>query len=279
MKLKLACADFAFPLLSHDDSLSLIRTLGIRGVDIGLFEHRSHLQPSHQFANVSRSAKALRRKLDGRGLKAADVFLQIDDDVRSCAVNHPEPSRRRKARDWFERTLDYAAICGARHVTTTPGVFFDEQTRAESLALIRDELSWRIEQARPYRIVLGVEPHIGSIAPRPKSAQRLIEAVPGLTFTLDYSHFARAGIPDREVEPLVAHASHFHVRGARRGALQASFADNAIDFARVVKKMKATGYRGYLGLEYTWIVWENCNQTDNLSETILFRDYLRSLFN
>jgi sugar phosphate isomerase/epimerase len=105
----------------------------------------------------------------------------------------------------------------------------------------------------------------------------LVAAVPGLTFTLDYGHFTRAGIPDAEVEPLVAHASHFHARCARKGSLQASFQDNTIDFAGIVKVMKATGYRGYLGLEYVWVDWEGCNRVDNLSETILLRDHLRSL--
>src|ERR1041385_8229426 len=46
MKLKLACADFAFPLLPHDRVLDLIAMLEFEGVDIGLFEGRSHLWPS-----------------------------------------------------------------------------------------------------------------------------------------------------------------------------------------------------------------------------------------
>ena len=277
MKLKLSCADFTFPLLPHDDVLTLIATLGIRGVDVGLFEGRSHLQPSEQFKNVSRSARALKKKLDSRGLKAVDVFLQVGDDCRSCAINHPQASRRRRARDWFLRTLEYAATCGASHVTIGPGVVFEGSPRAQSLRIARDELAWRIEQAAPYRITMGVEPHIGSIAPRPRSALRLIDAVPGLTCTLDYGHFTRAGVPDAAVEPLVKHASHFHVRGARRGSLQTTFHDNTIDFSRVIKVMKSTGYRGYLCLEYVWTEWENCNRADTLSETILFRDYLQSL--
>jgi sugar phosphate isomerase/epimerase len=83
------------------------------------------------------------------------------------------------------------------------------------------------------------------------------------------------GVPDAEIEPLVAYASHFHVRGARDGRLQASFKDNTIDYARVLARMEETGYQGYLGLEYVWIDWEHCNEVDNLSETILFRDFLR----
>lgn len=37
MRLKLATADFTFPLLPHDQVLDLIAMLDIPGVDIGLF--------------------------------------------------------------------------------------------------------------------------------------------------------------------------------------------------------------------------------------------------
>ena len=40
--------------------------------------------------------------------------------------------------------------------------------------------------------------------------------------------------------------------------------------------MQKTGYRGYVGVEYVWVDWEHCNEVDNLSETILLRDYLRT---
>src|SRR5687767_2454962 len=103
MKLKLACADFTFPLLTHGQSLDVISMLGFHGVDIGLFQGRSHLQPSNEFSNLRAAAKQLRNKLDARELRCADVFLQMDADLAAYAINHPESSRRAKARDWFER--------------------------------------------------------------------------------------------------------------------------------------------------------------------------------
>ena len=106
MKIKLAGADFTFPILPHDQVLQLISLLGIKGVDVGLFEDRSHLQPSTEFANVRRSARRLKRQLDDNGLVAADLFLQLALDYESRAVNHPSSPVRRKARDAFQHTLD-----------------------------------------------------------------------------------------------------------------------------------------------------------------------------
>ena len=276
MRLKLACADFSFPLLAHDQVLDLIAALGFDGVDIGLFEGRSHLWPSRVFRRLEAEAGQLARKLQDRGLRAADVFLQTALDFVSLAPNHPDARRRRKARDMYLRTLDFAGSCDCSHVSALPGAAFDDEPPATSLARCRDELAWRVEQARSRGIVFSVEAHIGSIVPRPKQALDLVRSTPGLTLTLDYTHFTRVGIPDVRIEPLVPHASHFHARGACRGRLQTSLAHNAIDYARVLKMMRQCGYGGYVGIEYVWTEWEHCNEVDNLSETILMRDFLRS---
>jgi len=276
MKLKLACADFTFPLLPHERALELIGLLEFDGVDIGLFEGRSHLWPSREFKNPARSGAQLGRKLTERGLQCADVFLQMAPNFVPYAINHPESARRRRARGWFAKTLDYANAAGAKHVTALPGVGFESEKPADSWRRASEELAWRVEQARQHQITFSVEAHVGSIVPTPKSALRLVGAVPGLTLTLDYTHFTRSGLPDSAAEPLVRHASHFHVRGARRGRLQASFRENTIDYGRVLRAMEKTNYRGYVGVEYVWIDWEHCNEVDNLSETIQFRDFLRA---
>ena len=274
MKPRFACADFAFPLLTHGQSLGLISLLGFRGVDLGLFEGRSHLHPSREFASARRSAARLKRELSARGLAAADVFLQMAPDFTPYAINQPQASRRARARDWFLRTLDYADALGCRHVTTLPGVTFGGESRAASLGRAVEELAWRVAQSRDAGIVFGTEAHVGSIAPTPEAAAELVRRTPGLTLTLDYTHFTRAGIPDRRVEPLVRHASHFHARCARRGRLQCNLSENTIDYPRVVRAMKESGYRGWIGIEYIWIDWEKCNQSDNVSETILLRDLI-----
>src|SRR5688500_16088689 len=132
-------------------------------------------------------------------------------DVVPFAINHPEPARRQRARDWFERTLDYAARLGAPHVTTLPGVYFeDREPREDSWRRSQEELAWRVERAARREIIVGFEAHVGSLAPNPGEALRMVQGVPGATLTLDYTHFTRMGLPDDAIEPLVRHASHFH---------------------------------------------------------------------
>lgn len=277
MSIRLACADFSFPLLPHADVLRLLAMLGVSGVDIGLFENRSHLWPSREFADLPRAAARLRSQLHDQGLVAADLFLQMDPDFVPWAVNHPEGARRQRARDWFLRTLEYAGGVGAQHVTLLPGVEFADEEPARSWDRAVVELAWRVEQAARCGIVCAVEAHVGSLVSEPQRALRLVQETPGLTLTVDYTHFTRAGLADCAVEPLLAYASHFHVRGACPGRLQTSFVGNTIDYTRVVALLQQRSYAGWLGIEYVWIDWERCNECDNLSETILYRDHLRQL--
>ncbi len=60
-----------------------------------------------------------------------------------------------------------------------------------------------------------------------------------------------------------------------RAGSQSSFKENVIDYSRVLEVMESTGYAGYVGIEYVWIDWEHCNEVDNLSETILLREFFQ----
>jgi sugar phosphate isomerase/epimerase len=252
--------------------------IGFNAVDIGLFEGRSHLQPSKMFKNTIKNGRRLKRALDNRGLRPADIFLQSSTEPRTYAANHPDSSRRRKARRDFLNTVEFAAECGSRHVTGLPGAFFEEESRADSFARCCEEMNWRREQAHELSLVFSPELHVGSIAPTPRAALRLLKRVPGLTLTLDYTHYARSGMPDCAVEPLIQHASHFHARCARRNRLQTTLARNTIDYERIVRVMQKTAYHGYIGIELVWTEWERCNEVDNLSETILLRNHIQALF-
>ncbi|MDE3067574.1 MAG: sugar phosphate isomerase/epimerase [Verrucomicrobiota bacterium] len=274
MNLKLSCADFSFPLLPHDAALKVIALLGLHGVDVGLFSGRSHLRPETEFPAPTKSGAKLRRQLAREGLVAADVFLQIHENFTDYAVNHPDAARRKSARRQFLKTLDYAVAAGSKHVTILPGVIFETEPRANSLARAADELSWRVEQAVAMKLTVAVEPHLGSITDTPERALQLAAGVPGLGLTLDYAHFTRAGFPDSRIEPLVGRATHFHARCARRGRLQCGFKENTIDFGRALRALNNHRFNGWIALEYVWIDWEHCDQVDVLSESIQLRDCL-----
>ena len=273
-----SCADFTFPLLSHGNVLKLIAMMGIGAVDIGFLQDRSHIQPSHVAKDPYGEGKKLHAMLENEGLVAADVFLQSALDFTSLALNQVNDESRKKAREDFLCALKFARGCGSKHITCLPGVLFAEDRGNASLDRAQAELAWRVADAAEYGIVLGVEAHRGSIADTPARAKALVEAVPGLSLTLDYSHFIRGGFGQAEIDPLLAHSRHFHARGASPQMMQTPLKESAIDFARVVECMHSTGYQGYITLEYVYEDWEDNFRVDTVSETILLKRLIENAF-
>lgn len=275
MGYRYACADFTFPLLPHQNALELIHLMGFDGVDIGLFEDRSHLQPSDVFKNPQRGGEALAESVSRAQIAVADVFLQSDLDFSVKAVNHPDAHIRSGERGQFEKLVEYALAAGSRHITCLPGVHFEGEAYERSYERAVEELLWRVSRSKDAGLVFSVEAHLGSIAETPEQAAQLVRDTDGLTLTLDYTHFTKVGIPDERVRPLIAYASHFHARSAAKGKLQTVLEENTIDYDAVIREMQRTQYKGFIGVEYTWTQWENCNRTDNVSESVSLMKLLK----
>ena len=274
--MRLACADDTFRLLDHEHIVELIRLLGLDGVDLCLMERRSSLRLDEVRADVAGWAGRLDERVRRNGLDIADVFVIPWTDFRTMAPNHPDPAERAASAALFEDMLELAVRLRSPGITILPGIEWENESPEESFGRAALELGRRVEAARARGVRLSIEPHFGSVVPTPARALELLERAPGLELTLDYSHFVYQGIPESEVEALAPFARHCHVRGARRGRMQAPLRESTIDFERMLDAMSEAGYDGYLGLEYVWLDWEHCNECDNLSETLLLRDRLRA---
>lgn len=271
--IRFSCADFAFPVLRHDKVLALLALMDFKFVDIGLFKDRSHLRPDDQLDRPEERGNALRKGAERHGLEISDVFLQSSPDFRECAINHPDSAIRMSERERFKRLVDYASAVNSRHITGLPGVWFDES----SDATCEVEMAWRLDLAKSSGITYAVEPHFGSIMEDPGEAIGILERIPGMTVTLDHSHYTAQGFGIDGLRPLAAFASHLHARGAGKGEMQTSVARNGTDFESVAEHLREVGYDGVVCLEYCYIDWENCNRTDNVSETLLLREKLTAL--
>lgn len=270
-----SCADFSFPLLKRRQALQLLQILGFKWVDIGLFERNPSYLPSALMAAPTEFTREVLEDLEASELRAADVFLQIGREPAESSANDPNMGTRARNREVFLRALDFTVALNCRHMTGLPGVAHGHAER--DLALAAEEAAWRLARCHDAAVVYGIEPHIGSICADTHSTQRLIAAVKGLTLTLDYGHFIWAGEESAVVHALLPSASHLHARGGARGRLQTSVSENTIDFGGMMAGLLEIDYRSTIALEYVWVDWEGCNRTDNVSETILLREQLRTI--
>ncbi|MBI2940963.1 MAG: sugar phosphate isomerase/epimerase [Chloroflexi bacterium] len=275
--MKLACADFTWPLLPHPRVFELIRLLEIEGVDLALFGGRSHIRPEVVRADVPMWAGILQERFERYGLELADFYFQPWHIFDRMAPNHPDPREQEESAALFRDMLELARRLKAPGITMLPGLRFGDESWDASIRRSAEALKWRVDAAAKYGIALSVEGHIGSHVDSPEKLATLVELTPGLQLTLDYTHFTAMGYADAEIEPLLRYARHFHCRGAAKGRLQTPFLESTIDYRRVITRMMEIGYKGYFGLEYVWTNWQDCNRCENTCETIIYRDLARAV--
>jgi sugar phosphate isomerase/epimerase len=275
--IRLSCADNTFRLVQPwENAVELIRLLEIEAVDVCLMGNRSHIRPEDIRGDLHAAASRISKGLRRRGLAVSDVFCIPWTDFERFAPNHPDPDERSRSRALFVDVLELTERIKAPGVTMLPGIDWDGESHADSFDRAVAELSWRAQLARGRGVRFSVEAHLGSVVQAPTEARRLCETAEGVELTLDYSHFVYQGYSEDDVSPLVPHARHFHVRGARERRMQSALKDSTIDFEGMIETAQADGFDGDVALEYLWIDWEHLNECDTLSETILLRDRLRA---
>lgn len=274
--IRLACSDYTFPLLSHEHAIQLVAMMEFEGIDIGLMGGRSHVRPEDVRSDIPKWSGILSDRVRSAGLKVADLFVIPWTDFERMAPNHPDARQRNDAAALFRDMLELAVGINADGITILPGIDWPGESHEDCLQRASQELAWRAEEAAKVGLRFSVEAHTGSVAGSPAQAARLIEMTPGLKLTLDYSHFVVQGMDEAEIDPLIRHAGHFHARGVRQGQLQAPVKDNSLDYNRVVDLLRQEGYDGWIAVEYVWTEWQRCNECDNVSESLLLRDWLKS---
>ncbi|MBN2471963.1 MAG: sugar phosphate isomerase/epimerase [Anaerolineae bacterium] len=124
---------------------------------------------------------------------------------------------------------------------------------------------------------ISFEPHLDSVTPTPEKTLALLEAVPGLSLTLDWAQFTAQGIISSEIEPLLQHTAHVQLRQAARGRLQTAYHEGIIDLGLVVELLVANDYRGAISIEYmNRSGWHGLTALDIVREIGLTRDEIRN---
>jgi sugar phosphate isomerase/epimerase len=194
------------------------------------------------------------------------------------AINHPDRSVRTESRDIFRHLLEFTLRVDGGGITILPGVPWEGESREDAFQRAADELAWRVRLAAPLGLRVSIEPHWESIAESVEATLELVRAVPGLSLTLDYTHFVFQGIPEREVDALIPYAQHFHGRQGAPGKMQATSQEGTIDYERIIRRLESDGYRGFFSLEYFWDDWADSKKVDCISETALLRDLFRRVY-
>ena len=279
--MRLSCADYSFPLLPYDVNLALLKGLEFDGVDVAVFSGNPNNSAEEVLADPTGAGGRVKGMIHDTGLVVADVFpIVITDfrpvfDVQSAAPNNPSAEVRRQARDDFRRFVEFTLVCESPGLTILPGCPFEDSDPARDWGLATEELAWRVGVAEDAGLELGFEPHIGSITETPEVTAQFVSEVPGLKVCLDFAHFVYQGISQERIETLLPISRHHQVRQAAPENMQAISYEGTIDIQRLVRRLVAQDYRGFIATEYVWMQKWACDRVDNLSETVYIRDQIR----
>ncbi len=279
MTVRLSCNDYAWPVLGHRAALAVIRDLGFEGVDIGLFADATHVKLSSVLEAPDRRAAELAVAVDQAGLRVADVFLTSSMEIDRLTPTSRADDDVEQLRSIFGSTVAFAAELKAPGITLLPGVVADGQSVAQAISLAAEGLAPLVEMGAERGLGVSIEPHVGSCVETPEATIELLERCPGLSITLDPSHFIYGGCSTERMTPLAEHSRHVQVRPAGPGVMQAKVRDNQIDLGMLVAALRAVGYDGWIASEFVWMQKWACDEVDNTGESSLLREVLSSLLN
>ncbi len=198
-------------------------------------------------------------------------------DFVAAVVHLPGMTDRARsdALETFRRFVDHASSMRIAGVTVLPG-FYDTEWE-EAFDLVAAELRGYVEAGSEGGLQVSIEPHVESVTDSPARTLRMLDEVPGLTLTLDYSHFIHGGYAQAEIEILDQHARHMHVRQAALGQLAAPVNDGTIDYRRVLAHLQELGYTGALTTEYVPSPWYGQDAVDTVLENGLIKAHIELL--
>lgn len=276
--MRLSVSSYSFEAIPLEGTLAIAHAMGFRLVDIGGFHARGlcNFEPDEVGADPTTHADSLRTLLDKYELAANDFFVQYGSNPGERSMNDPDPAVLTKNLESFPGILRFCKLIGARSVTMLPGVDHTSRSLDHNLDIAATNLRQFVALTGEQGLTLCYEPHMSSVTPTPELALALVEHVPGLKITLDYSHFLLQYIPIDRAHRLIPHTGHVHVRQARPGKLQTRHVEGTLDFIDIAHRLRNAGYQGCMSLEYVCADWYDANQIDTLAETMFTKNVLLS---
>ncbi|MGH9616106.1 MAG: sugar phosphate isomerase/epimerase family protein [Acidobacteriaceae bacterium] len=250
--------------------MAIARALNIPSLDVGYF-YRSALDRSRVLEEPEKYADEVVRSIGASPSNFFHLFGQTIQDR-----NLADSSSAQENFVDFAKALRFCVACGIPSIMVLPGVVNPGQSRGEALDASSATLAHLQSMAAKANVLLTIEAHVHSYLESPEQTLKLLEMVPGLRLTLDYSHFLCLGYRQEEIDELAPYAAHVHLRQARAGVLQARLEMGTLNFNAILGVLRDADYSGFLALECVHQEYMNTLFEDVLSETIKLRDLVNA---
>ena len=267
--MKLSCTSWSFPACTLDEAAGIARALGVGALDVGIdyraaLDRRALLETP---AEVARQVRSL-------GLSIPCFYYRFGDSLAQRNIAASQNHQQNLAD--FRQIMTFCQSAEIPTVFILPGIVNPGQSTAQAIDQAVRALGDFLPLAEAAGVCLTIEAHVQSCFESPALVLELLNQVPGLRLTLDYSHFICLGYRQEEIDPLAPFAAHVHLRQARPGVLQAKLDQGTINFPALFSTLREVGYDGWLALENVHQAYMNTLYDDVLTETVRLRDLARA---
>jgi sugar phosphate isomerase/epimerase len=208
-----------------------------REFDIGGLELVNTFFPSPQYTYC----RELRRRADDQGVKI--LLIMCDGEGDMC---HRDPTERRQAVRNHRKWLDVASVLGCHSIRCNAG---DAQPGdQEAIRRCAESFAELLDYARPEGLHVLIENH-GGLSSDPDSLLAVLRRVddPLLGTLPDFGNFPPTVDRYEAVRRMMPYARAVSAKCYR---FDADGNEVTIDYARMMRVVLDSGYRGYIGIEY-----------------------------
>ncbi len=134
------------------------------------------------------------------------------------------------------------------------------------------------EIAQNHGLAFHVEPSRQSLLHSVSAALDMVQAAPGLRYTLDFLHYHVQCIPLSESLKLIPYAGHLHARQARAHTGKCDFSLGDLDYSAIISQLKLQNWSGDIAMEFWCSPQMLMEGIDPVEQNILMRYTLKKLF-
>jgi sugar phosphate isomerase/epimerase len=212
-----------FSRLELEKALRMIGELEFSKVDIAIHEAGPHLKPSEVAEDVTLAAQRIRI---GPSLSPAAFSIEIDADTET------------------ETTRQLQAICKLGRLSAVPLITMDAGPVGNGMDAEVKRLTNLARLVSSEGLALTVSTKTGTVTETPAGARELCERVPGLSLTLDPSHFINGPHQGDGFDEVYPYVRHVHLRDTSRapGKFQVRVGQGEIEYGRIISQLERFDY-------------------------------------
>jgi sugar phosphate isomerase/epimerase len=277
MELGIPCWSFGIQHLQgympFSGAAQMVKAMGLRNTAIG-WAHvdwpKVRQDPIQAAGDVLRIIDPLELRIDDSFIWFRNKFLAELNEELKCTLTQPDQAARDDNFEMFKSFVAYCNVIGCPGITLSSGIKYEDfgYSYEQIYQIARDELRRMVDYAGARGVEIRPEPHAESVMGTLEHCKRMLDDVPGLKVSLDYSHFMPQGHDIADVHFLIPYAGHVHARQANRDRVQCRYEEGILDFEAIIKELVRQGYRGNIALEYVCVNYRGCNDIDVVTESL-----------